>query len=94
MFHHVLTPRSKGLWLCTERLRARTAAFYDVTIAYSSTLKSISDDNCIFRGAAPTLTGTSLTLELTVLLIHCTVSILAGYSSVFEHILRSLYDYR
>jgi len=57
LFHHVLTPRSKGLWLCTERLRACTDAFYDVTIAYSSTLQSTSNDNLTIRAAAPSLRG-------------------------------------
>ena len=56
VFQHVLTPRSKGLWLCTERLRACTSAFYDVTIAYSSTLQS-ADDGSIVHGAAPTMSG-------------------------------------
>jgi len=57
VFHHVLTPRSKGLWLCMERLRARTSAFYDVTIAYCKTSKSTSDDNSTFHAAAPSLSG-------------------------------------
>jgi len=57
VFQHVLIPRSKGLSLCTERLRARTSAIYDVTIAYSSTVKSTSNDNSTVRVAAPTLSG-------------------------------------
>jgi len=57
VFHHVLVPRSKGLWLCTERLRVCTSAVYDVTIAYSSTLKSTSNDNVTVRTAAPSLSG-------------------------------------
>jgi len=57
LFHHVLTPRSKGVWLCIERLRACTSAVYDVTIAYGNTLKSTSDDNSTFHAAAPPLSG-------------------------------------
>ena len=57
VFNHVLIPRSKGFWMCTERLRARTNAIYDVTIAYSSTRKPTSDQNSTFRAAAPTLRG-------------------------------------
>jgi len=57
VFRHVLIPRSKGLWLSIERLRACTSAVYDVTIAYSSTLKSTSNDISTFHAAAPTLSG-------------------------------------
>jgi len=66
VFHHVLVPRSKGLWLCIERLRACTSAVYDVTIAYSSTLKSTSNDNVTVRTAAPSLSG----------MLHCQLCIL------------------
>lgn len=55
VFNHVLTPRSKGLWLCTERLRSCTSAFYDVTIAYSKTQKSTTEDNSTVHAAAPNL---------------------------------------
>jgi len=68
VFHHVLTPRSKGLWLCTERLRACTTAFYDVTIAYSSTLKSTSNDNLTVHAAAPSLRG-MLVSQLCILVV-------------------------
>jgi len=57
VFRHVLVPRSKGLWMCTERLRAGTSAIYDITIAYSSKQKSTSNDNSTFHAAAPTLSG-------------------------------------
>jgi len=57
VFHHVLVPRSKGLWMCTEQLRSGTSAIYDVTIAYSSRQKSTSNDNSNFHAAAPTLSG-------------------------------------
>jgi len=57
VFHHVLTPRSKGLWLCAKHLRTCADAFYDVTIAYSSTLQSTSNDNLTVHAAAPSLRG-------------------------------------
>jgi len=61
VFHHVLVPRSKGLWLCAERLRACATAIYDVTIAYSNTLKSTSNDgSSTFHAAAPSLSGMML----------------------------------
>ena len=57
VFNHVLTPRSKGLWLCTERLHSCTDAFYDVTIAYANRDQSTFDENSTFHPAAPTLGG-------------------------------------
>ncbi len=34
---YVLTPRYKATQLCVDRLRERTDAFYDITVAYSDT---------------------------------------------------------
>ena len=50
---NVLTPRTKAMSLCCDRLRSRTDAIYDVTIAYSDT----SDPTTKQRLPAPGLLG-------------------------------------
>jgi len=50
---NVLTPRSKAMFLCCDRLRNRTDAIYDVTIAYGDTL----DPSTKQRIPAPGLVG-------------------------------------
>jgi len=71
VFNHVLTPRSKGLWLCTERLHSCTDAFYDVTIAYANRDQFTSDQNSAFHPAAPTLGGMLTSQQCMLLICKC-----------------------
>lgn len=47
---NLLTPRTKAAWLCVEQLRGTAAAIYDVTVAYSGTVDSMTGQRKAVRG--------------------------------------------
>ncbi len=53
---YVLTPRYKATQLCVDRLREKTDAFYDITVAYSDT----KDPQTGERIEAPGLPGMTI----------------------------------
>ncbi len=57
---YVLTPRYKATQLCVDRLRERTDAFYDITVAYSDT-KDVQTGERIEAPGLPGITNTIAT---------------------------------
>lgn len=55
VYAHLLTPRSKALYLCFRYLRQRMDAIYDMTIGYSDTI--CVENGTLSRVEAPPLTS-------------------------------------